>query len=145
MEANGQGEVDGHEEGVWTVQRPVGTESSLQPRCWARQEFQWVILACSDHLVHLTLSYFSCKKGTRAASGPHLLWHFNFWSGQKRCEGDFGRWTVFYHFLTQGYPGGPVGFDWRHNGTLHWLLHPQWHRDSLLYFKVLSDENWERS
>ena len=30
-------------------------------------------------------------------------------------------------FLIQGYPDGSVGFDWRHNGTVHRLLNPQWH------------------
>ena len=40
-----------------------------------------------------------------------------------------------------GDPGGSVGCDRWHDGTLHWLLHPQWHRDSLLCCKVLSQEN----
>ena len=26
-----------------------------------------------------------------------------------------------------GDPGGPVGSDWWHDGTLHWLLYSQWH------------------
>ena len=42
MEANGQGEVADHDPGVRTLQRPTGTQSSLQPRCRARQELQWV-------------------------------------------------------------------------------------------------------
>ena len=45
--------------------------------------------------------------------------------------------------LISGDSGGSIGFDWRDNGTLHWLLNPQWHWDSLLCCKVLSDENWE--
>ena len=57
MEANRQWEVDGHDQGVWTLQRPMGTQSSLQPRCWASQEFQWVIIAYSYHLVLLTVIY----------------------------------------------------------------------------------------
>ena len=27
---------------------------------------------------------------------------------------------------SKGDTGGSTGFDWRHNGSSHWLLHPQW-------------------
>ena len=40
MEASGQGEANGDEEGVWKIQRPMGTKSSLQPLRWASQKFQ---------------------------------------------------------------------------------------------------------
>ena len=33
---------------------------------------------------------------------------------------------LFLQLPIKGDPGGSVGFDWRHNGTLHWLLNPQW-------------------
>ena len=42
-----------------------------------------------------------------------------------------------------GDPGGSIGFDWGHDGTLHWLLHSQWHRDRLLCCQVLSQEDEE--
>ena len=88
---------------------------------------------------------FSCKKGTRASNGPHLLWHFNLWPCWKRCEGVIELKKNHVTSETKGDLNGPAGSDWRHHGTLHWLLHPQWHRDSLLFCKVLSWENSKRS
>ena len=36
----------------------------------------------------------------------------------------------------QGDNGSPTGFDWRHDGPSHWILHSQWSRDHLLPSKV---------
>ena len=36
----------------------------------------------------------------------------------------------------KGDTGGSTGLDWRHNGSSHWLLHPQWRRDHLLHDQV---------
>ena len=38
--------------------------------------------------------------------------------------------------MFEGDNGSPIGFDWRHHGPSHWLLHPQWSRDNLLPSEV---------
>ena len=39
---------------------------------------------------------------------------------------------IILMFELLGDIGGPIGFDWRHNGPSYWLLHPQRGRDCLL-------------
>ena len=42
-----------------------------------------------------------------------------------------------YIFSKSGDHGVSAWSDWRHNGPLHWILHPQWDRDRLLCSQVL--------
>ena len=44
--------------------------------------------------------------------------------------------SAFINSIFEGDYGGPVGFDWRHHGPSHWLLHPQWSRDHLLPYQA---------
>ena len=50
----------------------------------------------------------------------------------------FGRQCVYEPStrLFEGDNGSPIGFDWRHHGPSHWLLHTQWSRDHLLPSEV---------
>ena len=47
-----------------------------------------------------------------------------------RCE------RIILILKFEGDNGSPTGFNRRHNGPPHWLLHPQWSRDHLLPSKV---------
>ena len=40
--------------------------------------------------------------------------------------------------IFEGDNGSPIGFDRRHHGPSHWLLHSQWGRDCLLSSQVSS-------
>ena len=75
----------------------------------------------------------------------HLLWHSYVWWDWEGWEGTVLNPYLFWKaqcvyepttHLFEGYNGSPIGFDWRHHGPSHWLLHPQWSRDHLLPSEV---------
>ena len=74
----------------------------------------------------------------------HLLWYGNVWWDWEGWEGtgfvsnyvSIRSERIILILTFEGDNGSPIGFDRRHHGPSHWLLHPQRSRDHLLPSQV---------